>query len=178
MFSLGFFALEGNPSLCMRVLYLRLWDRCVLCVSEKQRGETVRENRGYYSDFAIGCVSSFCWIIERKDWLFGVDVAKTGWTTYICVSLVLCVFCVYISAIFYVFHCSIIYNFLTKILLLSKKLKSRKKIRKVTRWITIGFHTIQVKKIKVQKVCQPHILGFMQEVRELQIWSMELEFEG
>ena len=24
MFSLGFFALEGNPSLCMRALYLRL----------------------------------------------------------------------------------------------------------------------------------------------------------
>ena len=32
---------------------------------------------------------------------------------YICVSLFLCVFYVYISAIFYVFHCSVIYNFLT-----------------------------------------------------------------
>jgi hypothetical protein len=50
----------------------------VYSVSEKQRGETVRENRGYYSGFAVGCVSSFCWIIERKDWLFGVDVAQTG----------------------------------------------------------------------------------------------------
>ena len=47
-------------------------------VSEKQRGETVRENRGYYSSFVVSCVSSFCWIIERKDWLFGVDVAQTG----------------------------------------------------------------------------------------------------
>ena len=73
MFSLGFFALEGNPSLCMRALYLRLYS-----LSEKQKGETVRENRGYYSGFAVGCVSSFCWIIERKDWLFEVDVAQTG----------------------------------------------------------------------------------------------------
>jgi len=50
----------------------------VYYVSEKQRGEAVRENRGYYSRFAIGCVSSFFWIIERKDWLFEVDVAQTG----------------------------------------------------------------------------------------------------
>ena len=83
-------------------------------MSEKQRGETVRENRGYYCGSAVGCVSSFCWIIERKDWLFGVDVGQTGWTTYICVSLVLCILCVYISIIFYVFHCSVIYNFLTE----------------------------------------------------------------
>ena len=75
----------------------------------------MRENRGYYRGSVVGCVSSFCWIIKRKDWLFGVEVAQTGWTTYICVSLVLCVFYVYISAIFYVFHCSVIYNFLTVI---------------------------------------------------------------
>jgi len=114
MFSLGFFALESNPSLCMRALYLRLWNRCVFYVSEKQRGETVRENRGYYNRFIVGCVSSFCWIIERKDLMFGVDVAQTRWTAYIYVSLVLCV---YISTIFYVFHCSVIYNFLTQIVL-------------------------------------------------------------
>ena len=78
MFSLGFFALEGNPSLCMRALYLRLCNRCVFGEQETERGETMRENRGYYSGSAVGCVSSFCWIIERKDWLFGVDVAQTG----------------------------------------------------------------------------------------------------
>ena len=49
-----------------------------ICVSGKQRGETMRENRGYYSGFAVSCVSSFFWIIERKDWLFGVDVAQIG----------------------------------------------------------------------------------------------------
>ena len=38
----------------------------------------MRESRGYYIIFVVGCVSSFCWIIERKDWLFGVDVAQTG----------------------------------------------------------------------------------------------------
>jgi len=62
MFSLGFFTLEGNPSLCMRALYLRLVID-VYSLSEKQRGETVRENKGYYSGFAVGCVTSFCWII-------------------------------------------------------------------------------------------------------------------
>ena len=46
--------------------------------SEKDRGETVRENRGYDNGSVVRCVSSFCWIIERKDWLFGVDVAQTG----------------------------------------------------------------------------------------------------
>jgi len=47
-------------------------------VSERQRGDTVRENRGYYNGFAVGFVSSFYWIIERKDWLFSVDIAQTG----------------------------------------------------------------------------------------------------
>ena len=75
MFSLGFFALEGSPSLCMRVLHCD----CVIVFSERETDrETVRENRGYYNGFAVGCVSSFCWKIERKDWLFGVDVAQTG----------------------------------------------------------------------------------------------------
>ena len=40
--------------------------------------ETVRENIGYYSGFVVGSVSSFSWIIERKDWLFEVDIAQTG----------------------------------------------------------------------------------------------------
>ena len=79
MFSLGFFALEGNPlSLYEGIVFEAAILMCILCVSKKQRGETVRENRGYYNGFAVGCVSSFCWIIERKDWLFGVDVAQTG----------------------------------------------------------------------------------------------------
>ena len=65
MFSLGFFSLEGNPMLSMRVLYCD----CGLHVfSERETDrETVRENRGYYSGSNVGCVSSFCWIIERKD---------------------------------------------------------------------------------------------------------------
>jgi len=51
--------------------------------------------------------------IKRRTGCFSVDVAQTGSTMYICVSLVLCVFYVFISVIFYVFHCSVIYNFLT-----------------------------------------------------------------
>jgi len=76
----------------------------VYYVSEKQRGETVRENRGYYNRFAVGCVSSFCWIIERKDWLFEVDVAQTG-EPCISVSLLFCVFFVFIFLQY--FMCSI-----------------------------------------------------------------------
>ena len=50
---------------------------CIICVFYEREidRDNVRENRGYYSGFAIGFVSSFFWIIERKDWLFGVDVA-------------------------------------------------------------------------------------------------------
>ena len=58
MFSLGLFSLEGNPSLCMRVLYLGC-DIDVYSQSEKHIGETVRENKGYYSGSVVGCVSSF-----------------------------------------------------------------------------------------------------------------------
>ena len=60
----------------MRVLYYGSgW--YVFSEQETER-ETVRENRGYYNGSILGCVSSFFWIIERKDWLFGVDVAQTG----------------------------------------------------------------------------------------------------
>ena len=89
---------------------------CIVCVfSERETDrETMREKRGYYNGSAVGCVSSFCWIIEIKHWLFGVDVAETGLITYICVSLVLCVLCACVFHIFYVFHFSVIFNFLTK----------------------------------------------------------------
>ena len=74
MFSLGFVFHRRQPLACMRVLYCS----CVFCVFSKRETnrEIVRENRGYYSRSAVGCVSSFCWIIERKDWLFGVDIAQ------------------------------------------------------------------------------------------------------
>ena len=52
-------------------------------------------------------------------------------------------------------------------LVVVQEVESRKKISKVTCQIIIRFHTIQAKKIKVQKVSQPHILGFMQEGQEL-----------
>ena len=50
---------------------------CVFLERENDR-ETMRDNIGYYNGSVVGCVSSFCWIIERKDWLFGVDVAQIG----------------------------------------------------------------------------------------------------
>ena len=53
---------------------------CIVCVFSEQEidRETMRENRGYYNESVVGCVSSFCWIIKRKDWLFEVDVAQIG----------------------------------------------------------------------------------------------------
>ena len=50
---------------------------CVFLEIETYR-ETARENRGYYNGSTVGCVSSFYWIIERKDWFFRVDIAQTG----------------------------------------------------------------------------------------------------
>ena len=53
-----------------------LWLCIVHVFSEREIDrETVRENIGYYNGSVVGCVCSFCWIIERKDWLFEVDVA-------------------------------------------------------------------------------------------------------
>ena len=56
---------------------LRLCIMCVFLEQERDR-EAVRENRGYYNGSVVGCVSSFFWIIEGKDWLFVVDLAQTG----------------------------------------------------------------------------------------------------
>ena len=58
-------------------IVLKLCIGCVFSERETDR-ETMRENRGYYSESAVGCVFSFGWIIERKDWLFGVDVTQIG----------------------------------------------------------------------------------------------------
>ena len=50
-----------------------------------------------------------------------------------------------------------------------QEVESGKKIGKFTSQIIIISHTIQVKKIKVQKVGQPHVLGLMHEGQELQM---------
>jgi len=68
----------------------------VYSVSEKQRGETVRENREYYSSFAVGCVSSFCWIIEKE----GLAVwggRSPNWVNhvYLCLSCFVRFLCLY-----------------------------------------------------------------------------------
>jgi hypothetical protein len=58
----------------------------------------VRERRGSYSGHVVGCIPSFCWIIERKDLeIYLVDVAHTG-EPCIYVSVLYC-----ISSVFY-FH--------------------------------------------------------------------------
>ena len=66
MFSLGFFLPRRQPPCIYEGIVLQLCIMCVFSGRETER-ETVRENKGYYSGSAIGFVSSFCWIIERKD---------------------------------------------------------------------------------------------------------------
>ena len=97
----------------MRVLYCG----CALYVyslSGKTDRETVRENKGYYGGSAVGFVSSFL-LDNRKE---GLDVRggrSPNWVNhvYLCLSGFY-VFCVLVFFhIFYVLHCSIIYNFLT-----------------------------------------------------------------
>jgi hypothetical protein len=61
----------------------------------------VRERRGSYSRCVVGCIPSFFSIIIRKGLEISlVDVAHTGRTTYICVSIVLCIFCVLFPHLF------------------------------------------------------------------------------
>jgi len=51
---LGFFALEGNPL---------LWGKCITAMYEGEycilREDTVRETRGSYNGFVVGCIPSF-----------------------------------------------------------------------------------------------------------------------
>ena len=77
MFSLGFFFPRRKPLTLYEGIVLWLCMGCVFLEREIVR-EAVRENKGYYNRSDVGCVSSFRWIIERKDWLFVVDVAQTG----------------------------------------------------------------------------------------------------
>jgi len=109
MFDLGFSPMEtpryiwGNCIVAM--------DMCIL--SEKERGDCVRAKR------KIEWIRSMLYLfilldnIKGRTGCFSMDVTQIRWTTYIYVSLVLCIFFVCVSEIFYVFHCSVIYNFIT-----------------------------------------------------------------
>jgi hypothetical protein len=49
---------------------------CEYCIL---REETMRERRGSCSGCVVGFITSFCWIIKRKDLAISmVDVAHTG----------------------------------------------------------------------------------------------------
>ena len=92
MFRLGFFSLEGNPLVYMRVLYCG-FALCVFSERETER-ETVRENRGYYSRYAVGFVSSFL-LDNRKEGLAVRGGRSPNWENhvYLCLSGFMC-FCV------------------------------------------------------------------------------------
>ncbi len=89
---------------------------CIL--NKKERGDCVRMKRKlqwiYYRLYLFILLDN----IKERIGCFPMHVAQIGWTTYIFVSLFLCVLCVfyvYVSTICYVFHCYVIYNFLTLI---------------------------------------------------------------
>ena len=66
MFILGFFFPRRQPLTLYEGIVLWMCIVCVFLERETDR-ETMRENRGYYNGSDVGFVSSFCWIIERKD---------------------------------------------------------------------------------------------------------------
>ena len=109
MFRLGFFALEGNP--IYEGIVLRLCIMCVFLEREIER-ETVRENRGYYSGSDVGFVSSFL-LNNKKEGLVVRGGHSPNWVNhvYVCLSCFICFLCLCFH-IFYVLHCSVIYNFL------------------------------------------------------------------
>ena len=87
-----------------------------MCVfSEREiESEIVRENRGYYSGSAIGFVSSFL-LDNRKEGLAVQGGRNPNWVNhvYLCLSGFICFVGLYFFRIFYVLHCSVIFNFLT-----------------------------------------------------------------
>ena len=93
MFSLGFFTLEGNPSFWMRVFYCGYVLICVFSDRETER-ETVRENRGYYSESAVGFVSSILldnikegqavWGGRSPNWVNHVYLCLSGFMCFVC----------------------------------------------------------------------------------------------
>ena len=86
---------------------------CVFSERETER-ETVRENKGYYRGSAVGFVSSFLFD-NVKEGLAVRGGRSPNWVNhvYLCLFGFMCFFCACIFCIFYVLHCSIIYNFLT-----------------------------------------------------------------
>ena len=75
MFNLGFFSLEGNPSLYMRELYCVYVD-CIL--SEKERGYCVREKRELQQISCSLYLLSLLDNIKGRTGCFSIDVAQIG----------------------------------------------------------------------------------------------------
>ena len=74
---------------------MRLFLVCVLLERERDR-ETVRENRGYYSGYAVGFVSSFL-LDNRKEGLAVRGGCSPNWVNhvYLCLSGFMCFVCLY-----------------------------------------------------------------------------------
>ena len=73
----------------------------------------MRENRGYYNGSAVGFVSSFL-LDNRKEVLAVQGGRSPNWVNHVFLCLSGFIFFLFLCfRIFYMLHCSIIYNFLT-----------------------------------------------------------------
>lgn len=108
MFNLGFFYPRRKPLVIYEGIVLHIC-RSVFWV--RKREEIVWEQRGNYNRSVLGCIS-----YKRNDWIFlhGCSLNQVN-HVYMCLSCFMCFMCLYFYNIFYVFHCSIIYNFLTSV---------------------------------------------------------------
>ena len=106
MFSLGFFTLEGNPSLYMRELYYIY----IYLYSEWGRERRLREKRELQR---ICCRLYLFILLDNIKGRTGCFCEHSpNWVNHIYLHLS-CFMCLYFCNIFYVFHFSVIYNFLT-----------------------------------------------------------------
>jgi hypothetical protein len=81
---------------------------CEYCILSE---ETVRERRGIYSGFVVGCIPSFCWIIIKE----GPENFSGGRSPHWVNHVYLCLYCIvyllcFISP-FFLFYCSAILFF-------------------------------------------------------------------
>jgi hypothetical protein len=81
---------------------------CEYCILSE---ETMRERRGSYSEFVVGCIHSFCWIIikEGPDNLFGGR--SPHWVNHVYLCLYCIVYLLCFISVFVLFYCSTIMFF-------------------------------------------------------------------
>ena len=100
-FSLGFFGLEGNPSLCMRVLYYDYGFGCILGARNIE-GDCEREQRILQRIYYRLCL--FILLDNRKEGMVVWGGRNPNWVNhaYFCLSDFKCFLCLCFPHILYV----------------------------------------------------------------------------